>query len=272
VTPRSDRSPGSPGARWQQVVCLADDEVPLDEAALLIAASANPALDVTAHLEYLDDLAARVPDADTDALCALLFGTLGLGGNRHDYDDPRNSFLDQVLRRRLGLPISLSVLLIEVGRRCGLPLEGVGMPGHFLVRDRGAPELLIDPFSAGRRIDRAGCEAMLQASLGPDAKLSPAMLEPTGPRAVLARMLTNLDRSYLRRGDRAALGWVTRLRMAIPDRPVDETVELADRASRLGWTDDAADLLERAAARPGLSPAVSQRLQRHSAGLRASLN
>ena len=107
---------------------LPESVVPLDEAALLISAHANPALDVAAQLRRLDRLATRVERADSSGLCRLLFEQLGLRGDRERYDDPVNSYLDQVLERRRGIPISLSVLLIEVGRRCGVCLEAVGMP------------------------------------------------------------------------------------------------------------------------------------------------
>ncbi|HUZ10805.1 MAG TPA: transglutaminase-like domain-containing protein [Acidimicrobiales bacterium] len=258
--------------RWREILKLREDELPLDEAAMLIGAHANPYLDVAAQLRRLDDVAARLGDGDTDRVCRMLFGTLGLRGDTQTYDDPRNSYLDQVLNRRLGIPISLSVLLIEVGRRCGAMLEGVGLPGHFLVRDRSSPTLLIDPFSGGRRIDRAGCEELLRAVAGPEATLGPEMLERTGPRATLARMLTNLDRSFGRREDRRSLAWVTRLRIAIPGCPVRDRLELARRAASLGWHDQAADLLQEVAGRPGLGAETAERLRRRSLTLRASLN
>src|SRR5438270_358272 len=157
-----------------------EDGLPLAEAALLIAAHANPALDVSAALGQLDAIAARVGEPDVEAVCRVLFEELGLRGARQDYDDPRNSYLDQVLARRRGIPISLSVLLMEIGGRCGLRLEGVGMPGHFLVRDPARPDRLIDTFDRGRHLDRLDCQRLLQRVAGREARLSEAMLATTG--------------------------------------------------------------------------------------------
>ena len=187
------------------------DHLALDEAALVIAAHANPGLDVAAQLQRLDDVAALVATADTSALCRVLFEQLGLKGDHDNYDDPVNSYLDRVLDRRRGIPISLSVLLIEVGRRCGLSLEGVGMPGHFLVRDPTSPRVLIDAFGGGQLLDFAGCERILRAVTGSPVQLTAAMLATTGPRAILARMLANLDRSFERRADHRSLLWVSRV-------------------------------------------------------------
>jgi regulator of sirC expression with transglutaminase-like and TPR domain len=247
-------------------------DIPLDEAALLIAATANPLVDVSGELGRIDDLAARVGPGDADGVCHMLFGTLGFDGDRQTYDDPRNSYLDQVMNRRRWILISLAVLLVEVGRRCGAALEGIGMPGHFLVRDADSPALLIDPFNGGRRIDWDACAELLRSVTGAKSTLVPAMLEPIGPRATLARMLTNLDRSFSRRADRPSLDWVTRLRIAIPGRPPGDRLDLARRAASLGWHDRAADLLDEVASRPGLSDEAVERLRRRSRRLRASLN
>jgi regulator of sirC expression with transglutaminase-like and TPR domain len=246
-------------------------DIPLDEAALLIAAHANTGLDVGAQLQRLDNLAAGVGSADATAVCRLLFEDLGVTGDREGYDDPLNSYLDQVLDRRKGIPISLSVLLIEVGRRCGVALEGVGLPGHFLVRDPTEPELLIDAFSAGRRLDPPACERLLQIVAGSQARLTPEMLAPAGPRAILARMLANLDRSFERRADYRSLLWVSRLRLAIPDLPSGDRVHLSARLGTLGRFDDAADVLEGLAAAQ-TTPEVAARLRSEAVALRARLN
>jgi regulator of sirC expression with transglutaminase-like and TPR domain len=257
--------------RWAELMQGPEADLPLDEAALVIAAHANPALDVATQLRRLDDLAAEVPQPETAAVCGVLFGRLGLGGDRDTYDDPRNSYLDQVLDRRLGIPISLSVVLIEVGRRCGLHLEGVGMPGHFLVRDAASPELLIDAFAGGRRLDRLGCQRLLQSVTGTRTELEPAMLAATGRRAILARMLANLDRSFERRADRQSLVWVSRLRGRIPDLPVGDRAHLVGRLGSLGRFDDAADVLDGLAGAQ-LEPDVAARLRAEAASMRARLN
>jgi regulator of sirC expression with transglutaminase-like and TPR domain len=258
--------------RWRELLERRDSEVPLDEAALLIAAHANPALDVAAQLARLDDLAARVDETSTDGVCRLLFETLRLRGNHKHYNNPRNSFLDQVLDRRLGIPISLSVLLIEIGRRCGLALEGVGMPGHFLVRDIASPDLLIDAFAGGQRLDHAACQRLLQAIGGPNITLVPTMLAPAGRRATLARMLANLDHIYRGRADVRSLLWVTRLRVAIPELSVAERASLANGLADLGCYSEAADLLDDLAADSAFDDEIVDRLRTRSTAVRARLN
>lgn len=192
----------------------------LAAAALEIARIAYPELDPAPSLHRLDALAAAVaqrisPDMPaTDAALALtryLFEECGFRGNQGDYYDPRNSFLNDVLERRLGIPISLSVLMIEIGTRIGLQIEGVGFPGHFLVRIRtGARPLLLDPFHAGAPVDDADLLARLrslsQASRGggPDfAHVPDEFLEAASVRGILGRMLRNLLRIWLDKDDHA---------------------------------------------------------------------
>src|ERR1700730_7235394 len=158
-----------------------------------MAAHARPDLDVDEELSRLDDLAGALLESSASAVAGLLFEELGFAGNTEDYTDPRNSFLNQVLDRRLGIPISLAVLMIEVGRRAGVAFEGIGMPGDFLVRGDGE---MRDPFEGGRPLDQAACEALFQAIHGPSVRFTPAMLAPVGPRIILARMLANLRQSY----------------------------------------------------------------------------
>ncbi len=228
--------------------------------------------DIAAQMGRLDDLASEVRVPTADGVCRLLFADLGLRGNASDYDDPRNSFLDQVLDRRLGIPISLSVLLIEVGRRCGVELEGIGMPGHFLVRDRDRPDALIDAFGAGRRLDRDACRALLGRVTGTRLDFDPALSRPAAPVAILARMLANLDRCYRSRGDASSLLCVSRLRGAVPGRSVAEQTELAGQLADLGAMGDAADLLEGLAADPRLPEEAVDRLRQRALSLRALLN
>ncbi len=148
--------------RFTELVRRSPDEVPLDETALLIAKHAHPDLDLTGPLGELDQLAHTVPGTTADDVAGALFGEGGLAGNTVDYADPRNSYLDDVLARRLGIPISLSVVMIEVGRRRGVPIYGVGMPGHFLVQPAGEPDVWFDPFNGGRRLDEAGCRELYE--------------------------------------------------------------------------------------------------------------
>lgn len=258
-------------ARWDELMELPEATLPLDEAALLISAGANPALDVAAQLGRLDEIAGRARVADTDALCRLLFSDMGLRGDRENYDDPVNSYLDRVLDRGLGIPISLSVLLMEVGRRCGVRLEAVGMPGHFLVRDLGQPGTFIDAFNGGRRLDMEGCRQLLQSVTGAAGTLSPEMLAGIGPRATLARMLANLDRSFDRRGDRGSLIWVSDLRRRIPDAPLADRAQLAGRLASLGRFDSGAAVLEEAATQT-TAERVRDRLLADARTMRARLN
>jgi regulator of sirC expression with transglutaminase-like and TPR domain len=258
-------------ARWVELMGHPEDQLPLDEAAFLISARANRALDVGAQLRRLDELAGQVEQQDLSAVCRMLFERLGLRGERERYDDPANSYLDQVLDRRRGIPISLSVLLIEVGRRCGVRLEAVGMPGHFLVRDPAAPDLLIDAFDRGRRLDHDDCERLLRSIAGDGAQLTPEMLAATRPRAILGRMLANLDRSFERRGDKKSLAWVSELRMHIPQASLGDRTHLAGRLAALGRLDAAAGVLEEAAGAAS-DRKLRERLGAEALALRARLN
>jgi regulator of sirC expression with transglutaminase-like and TPR domain len=250
---------------------LPEEHVPLDEAALLISAHANDELDLAAQLSRLDELAQRVPRADTSSLSQVLFHDLGLRGDRDRYDDPVNSYLDRVLDRRLGIPISLSILLIEIGRRRGVRLEAVGMPGHFLVRDPTDPEQLIDAFDQGRCLSYTDCERLMRAVTGTTVRLTPGMLAPTGTWATLSRMLANLDRSFEERHDHGSLEWVSRLRIAIPEASLGDRTNLAGRLAALGHLDSAAAVLETAAA--GITRSEERdRLLHEASTLRARLN
>jgi regulator of sirC expression with transglutaminase-like and TPR domain len=197
--------------RFAAVVQCDDADIPLDVAALLIGAWEHEGFDVEPHRRALDALAARsapiVDAADSPreagrALARTLFAELGFRGNTRDYYDPRNSFLAQVLDRRLGIPITLSVLYVEVARRLGLAVAGVGFPGHFLVRvDGGHDPLILDPFGGGAPLDRPALEALLVRSSGPDARLDDISFAPASKRAILVRMLNNLASIYGRDGD-----------------------------------------------------------------------
>lgn len=248
--------------RFAALVARPDDEIPLDEAALLIAASARPELDVAVELGRLDDLAAGCKEPSLDGLVHHLFDELGFRGNTEEYHDPDNSYLDQVVRRRLGIPITLSVLTMEVGRRIGVALDGVGMPGHFLVRHRAEPTTFLDPFGGGRRLDVAGCQAIFAAlgGSGPEGTGRPldsggvsrfgwqeSYLEPVGVRAILTRMLLNLQGIFLPAELRSA-AWVLELRLTIPGLAVAERLGLARALGSLGRFGAAATELDRVAA------------------------
>jgi regulator of sirC expression with transglutaminase-like and TPR domain len=222
--------------RFAELLARPEPEIPLDEAALLIAAHAHPALDLETRLHQLDALAASAAGLSVDDLASWLFVTEGFTGNESDYADPRNSYLDDVLDRRLGIPITLSVLMLEVGRRAGLELHGVGMPGHFLVG--GGAGVWFDPFHEGVRLDLAGC-AELFASTYNGARFRPQFLMPVGARTIVERMLGNLQHTLLQR-DPNAVVWVTRLRLRIPDITLSQRGDLAGLLGRLGQFAEAA--------------------------------
>jgi regulator of sirC expression with transglutaminase-like and TPR domain len=207
--------------------------IPLAEAALWIAAEEYPELDVEAYLDQLDELADAArrkifPCAEeerTDRFNDFMFGELGFAGNTESYEDPRNSFLNEVLDRRLGIPISLSLVYTEIGSRIGLPVVGVGFPGHFLVKWLGPREVLVDAFH-GKVIPRDECERRLQASFGPKAALDERMLAPASAREILTRWLRNLKHNYLGGGDfERALAAIDRILIVSPD----DAAELRDR-------------------------------------------
>jgi regulator of sirC expression with transglutaminase-like and TPR domain len=222
--------------RFTELLARPESEIALDEAALLVAAHAHPELAIEARLAQLDTIAAHAVGLPASDLATQLFVDEGFRGNETDYGDPRNSFLDDVLDRRLGIPITLSVLMLEVGRRCGLQLHGVGMPGHFLVG--GGPGEWFDPFHEGARLDLAGCAALFTESHG-TARFRPQFLMPVGPRAILQRMLGNLQHAYLRREPNAVV-WVARLRLRVPGITLSQRGDLAGLLGRLGQFAEAA--------------------------------
>jgi regulator of sirC expression with transglutaminase-like and TPR domain len=222
--------------RFAELLARPEPEIALDEAALLIAAHAHPGLDLGARLGQLDDLAKHAEGLSSAELATRLFVTEGFTGNATDYGDPRNSFLDDVLDRHLGIPITLSVVMMEVGRRCGLQLHGVGMPGHFLVG--GGSGEWFDPFHDGARLDLAGCAALF-AQTHTGARFRPQFLMPVGPRAIVERMLGNLQHTLLHRDPRAVV-WVTRLRLRIPGITLSQRGDLAGLLGRLGQFAEAA--------------------------------
>ena len=179
-------------------------------------------------------------------LTSVLFHELGFSGNEADYYDPRNSFLNEVIERRTGIPITLSVLYIEVGRRCGLKVDGVLFPGHFLCKvtlDEG--ELIVDPFHRGQILSLSELKRRLTAAMGDEARFDRRVLRPARTREILSRMLQNLRSIYLNKRDLPrALSCVDRLLLFVPD----DVRVLRDRArlyEMLGGEQAAAGDLER---------------------------
>lgn len=188
-----------------------DDNIEVERAALLFAACEYPGLDVEAALATFDEFADRLrprltglrePAQVARVVAEFVHGELGFSGNAEAYYDPRNSYLNEVLERRRGIPISLSTLYLALGRRVGLPFEGVGMPGHFLVRLRHlVSPVLMDPFEGGLILDEAACEARLRSLYGAHVRLQPQMIAPVSARQMVFRMLNNLKAIYLGRED-----------------------------------------------------------------------
>jgi regulator of sirC expression with transglutaminase-like and TPR domain len=214
--------PMDPGAeqfarldRFAAVVAGDPAAVPLDEAALAMSAVLR-SRPTDAARGVLDELAAACPDASLEGVRRYLYGDLGFVGDRQHYDQPRNSFLEVVLERRRGLPILLATVVIEVGRRVGVPFVGIGMPLHFLVRAADDDDLFVDPFS-GEAFDGAGAQARFEALAAGRLPWDDRHLSPTPSRLIVLRMLTNLRASYDRRGDRVGVALVARMRAAIPE-------------------------------------------------------
>jgi regulator of sirC expression with transglutaminase-like and TPR domain len=208
----------SPSRRqFTEVVAHPDGDLDLALASLLIACEEHPDLDVPGYLALLDAMGdeARVrlggePTAE-EAACVLngyLFDELGFQGNVEDYYDPRNSFLNEVLDRRAGIPVTLCTVYMEVGARAGVEVDGIGLPGHFIARVRaGQGQVLVDPFHRGAKLTPADCQQRLDRIFRGRLKLEAPMLASCGRKAILARTLQNLEAIYVKAGDRLrALG------------------------------------------------------------------
>jgi regulator of sirC expression with transglutaminase-like and TPR domain len=187
-----------------------ENDIDLPRAALLVAGEEYPDLDPEPYLARLDGLGAQLrervagetsPERQVAELNALLFGEEGFRGNTAAYYDPRNSYLNEVLDRRLGIPITLALVYVAVGRRAGLPLSGVGLPAHFVVAYEGPTRLLVDAFNCGRVLSLSDCQELLRQAYGGSLTLEPAHLESTSARHILARLITNLKLAYQRSGD-----------------------------------------------------------------------
>ena len=204
-----------------------DPSAPLDlaEVALLLARDEFSTLDVEAHL---NELAAMAHEAQpylrghlahqVQGLCRYLFHDMGFRGNVRAYYDPRNSYFNQVLERRTGIPITLSAVMMAIGQRAGLTIAGVGLPGHFIVKATdGDQEVLIDPFHGGRILSREDCETLVYQATGAAFEASAVALQPLPLGAIVQRMLNNLKMIYLKADDRArSIRVMERLRLLNP--------------------------------------------------------
>ena len=237
-SPTEVRPAGWMSERLQKVLSGPEEAIDLAEAALLIATHAYPDLDVAHHLTRIEVLAKTLesriqPDSGPSqrilALNQYMFAELGFTANEKDYYDPRNSCLNDVLDRRVGIPITLSLLYMEIGARIGLPLEGVSFPGHFLVKC-ALPEgtVVLDPYAGGVSLGAADLQKRLRDVRGDEVSnaIVASMLSAAGKKEIVLRLLRNLKAIYLRsqQFDRALpiMHWII---ATAPDHPP----ELRDR-------------------------------------------
>lgn len=217
----------TPRERFAAIASLPDERIRLAEAALWIAAEEQPGLDPEPWLGRLDEMGQRLrprlealrdPLDRVERLADFLSDEIGLRGNADDYYDPRNSYLNEVIDRGLGIPITLALIYIEVGQRAGVPLEGVGFPGHFLLRHSHHTQLVIDPFDRGRLLTLDDCKVMLEKLSNGTLPFDTRLLRPSTPRQILIRMLNNLRGVYLHRGEQLrVIGVLDRVLLLDPD-------------------------------------------------------
>jgi regulator of sirC expression with transglutaminase-like and TPR domain len=203
--------PGSRCNSFAELAKLSDERLNLAEGALLIAADDYPGLDVSHYLRRLDALASGIaerlssgsdPWQQVEAINDFLFKQRHFRGNVENYYDPRNSYLNEVLDRRLGIPITLAVVYIEVARRLRLPIFGVNMPGHFLVRYYESDvDLFVDPFNSGRIMTLEDCHDMITSMFQGNLSCFGHYLQPVSSRVILTRMLNNLKLIHFNTGD-----------------------------------------------------------------------
>ena len=226
---------------WASIVLAEKDEVSVAEAALVIAQDEYPHVVVGDYIQRLDQLADRIAQnvdpgaglvATLSSVNRCLFEDEGYDGNRIDYYDPRNSYLNEVMDRHLGIPITLSVIYIEIGQRLNMPVSGVGFPGHFLVKwSTGDGDVIVDPYSKGERLGVEQLNRLLRGVYGdvaPTVNDAPELLAPASKKDILVRILRNLKQIYQSRHDRERTLRILEKLLAID--PV-AGVELRERAS-----------------------------------------
>lgn len=243
-TPRSRpmATPSSVHRLFARFAARRDPALCLAEGSLLIALEDYPKLSLEKEMESIEGLAARLqrrlqraPRSLEDDLVILrrfLFEEEGFRGDPEALVEPEGHYLHEVLRRRRGIPVSLSILLLAVGTRAGLSLRGINFPGRFLVRaERGDEVRILDAFAGGRLVERDDCREILEACLEGRLRFEESMLRPASPREVLVRVLRNLKGLFLRRGDvPRALSAVDRVLLLVPDA----ASEMRDRGLLLG--------------------------------------
>jgi len=237
--------------RLAEVMQQPEERISLAEAALLIAASEYPDLDATQYIRRLDAMADTVgkriggeadPFLMIERINQFLFQEEGFSGNTHDYYDPRNSFLNEVLDRKTGIPITLSTVYLEMAGRLNIPLVGVGMPGHFLVKHPYF-DILIDPFDQGRILSEDDCRARMQQVLGDSVPFDKSFLDAAGKCQIVTRMLNNLRGIYVNsRQYQKALDMSELVLAFHPDSPEERKQRAALLLHLRRYSDAVADL------------------------------
>lgn len=245
------------------------DDLRLDRICLAMSACFQPVVDEGAALGRLDDVAASVAVRSPDGVCQAVFGDGRFAGDDRDYYAPENSLLDRVLERGLGMPITLAVIVIEVGRRVDVPFDGVGMPGHFVLLD--VTGQVRDPFAGGVIRSSEECAAIVQRLHGGRrVAFDERWLRPVAPHVIVARILANLERSFQLRGERQQALTAMELRAQVP-YVLDPRGRrrLADALGEGGRFGSAAALYESLA---DAHPDAAHDLRRQATQLRARLN
>ena len=228
--------PASIRQRFQEMIQRPEAEIDLARSALLVAAENDPSLDVEAEMARLDAWAGELGrrlDPEWNNLQRLarlrtfMYEDLGFKGDVQGYYSPANSLLHSVMSRRLGIPLTLSIVFMEIGWRLGIPFEGVGFPGHFLVRLAGEPgDLLLDPYDHAGTVHEEDCRRMIELTTGGTVPFDPSMIRSLGKRDMISRLLFNLKVACLKANDdKGALSACERLLLLHPDDPP----ELRDR-------------------------------------------
>ncbi|HEY6866610.1 MAG TPA: tetratricopeptide repeat protein [Candidatus Eisenbacteria bacterium] len=272
--------PGDIRAHFIRMVQQPEPAIDLARTALLVAAESDPNVDVDGELHTLEswaaELRARLEPGWNNLqklarLRAYVFEELGFRGDRLDYFNPSNSLLHEVLHRRRGIPLTLAIVMMELGWRIGIPFEGVGFPGHFLVRLAGEPlDLLLDPYRRGMSVHEEDCRRILLETTGGKLEFEHSQLASVGKREMIGRLLHNLKGAYLRKDeDEAALAAVERLLVLDPEN-ADETRDRGLLLFRLHRYGQALDSLNRYLER---APAAHDRetVERHVRALRQLL-
>lgn len=264
---------------FYQEIDQADELIDLAKAALYIALEEYPEMSPEEYLNAIDTMAdevkERLPEAQyplriIQAINRYLYDDLGFTGNQENYYDPRNSYLNEVLDRRLGIPITLSLVYLEIARRIDFPMVGIGMPGHFLIRpDFEEAGIYVDAFNRGNILFPEDCEARLSQMYNQPIKIQPHFLAPVNKREFLRRMLGNLKAIYLNQGENLkAIAAIEHILLLFPDA----TIERRDRGIlyyQLGsWSEARQDLEIYLASEPSADDAsvIRQLLTRMSSG------